>query len=324
LQGNNVIDSPEIIRLIESASLLRDVPREFLEPLFLRANLVNLKRGDRLLSPDKLNEHVYIVISGRLSVQVAPSLSEEPIAILNPGECVGEMSVLVDGMVSAYVIAMTDCALFAIGYAPFWALIDGSNKAARNMLNILVHRIRLGNEVVADNLLHRDNYPEKSLFDSLTGLYNHHGMQEKFDRLFRRAVVGKTPLCLIELEAEGIETDRGGKTGLGGDQSLRTVAQKMLAFLRPDDHAARLIGKKFAVMLFDTSLAEATETAERLRTAIGNISSVLPDGNTLPPFTISAGVCEAMPDDSWSTLLARADTALRLAINAGGNRVATA
>lgn len=319
-----MINSPEIIQQIESASLFRDVPREFLDPLFSKGELVSLKRGERLLSPDRLNENVYIVLSGRLSVQVSPTLSEKPIAELSPGECVGEMSVLVDSMVSAYVIAMTDCVLFAIGYAPFWALVDGSNKAARNMLHILVHRIRLGNEVVADNILHRDSFPERNLIDGLTGLYNHHGIQEKFERLFHRAVVGKNSVCLVEIETEGLESAGDGEAGMSGDQLLRTMAQKILTFLRPDDHAARLIGKKFAVLLVDTSLTDATAAAERLRTDMGNITVVLPNGTTLPPCTISAGVCEAVPEDSWNSLLARCDTALRLAINAGGNRVATA
>jgi diguanylate cyclase (GGDEF)-like protein len=319
-----VIDSPEIIQQIEAAPLFRDVPREFLDPLFSKGDLINLRRGDRLLSPDKLNEHVYIVLSGRLSVQVSPTLSEKPIAVLSPGECVGEMSVLVDSMVSAYVIAMTDCTLFAIGYAPFWAIVDGSNKAARNMLNILVHRIRLGNEVVADNILHRDSFPERSLIDNLTGLYNHHGIQEKFERLFHRARIGEKSLSLIEIEIERLGSGGDGEAGMSGDQLLRTVAQKILTFLRPDDHAARIVGKKFAVLLVDTSLEDAVAAAERLRIDMGNVTVVMPNGSTLPSCTISAGVCEADPADSWNSLLARCDTALRLAINAGGNRVATA
>jgi hypothetical protein len=40
----------------------------------------------------------------------------------------------------------------AIGNSSFWGLIKGSNDAALNMLNILVQRIRTGNEVMADSL----------------------------------------------------------------------------------------------------------------------------------------------------------------------------
>lgn len=317
-----MIDSPEILRLIENASLFRGISRELLDPLFRKAKLVNLKPGEKLLSPGIINDYVYLLISGRMSVQFTPSLLDEPITMLTSGECVGEMSVLVDGLVSAYVIAATSCELFAIDYISFWKLIDDSNEAARNILDILVQRIRLGNEVMADSLLHRDIFPDNNIIDNLTGLYNYHGMHRKFDRLLPRCVVDKHPLCLIVLEVDELKKTMDSEGKLRGDQSLRTIAMTMLTFLRPDDHAARLIGKKFSVLLSNLSLADACATAERLRAAISKTPIVLPNGNELPPFTISAGVSEALPDDSWITLIARADIALERAIDAGRNRVA--
>ena len=317
-----MIDSPEILNVIENASLFRGISHELLAPLLEKSKLIALKQGDKLLSPGIINEHVYIIISGHLSVQVTPSNLDGPIAMLAPGECVGEMSVLVDSMVSAYVIATTNCQLLAIDYSAFWSLLNGSNEAARNMLNILVQRIRLGNEIVADSLLHHNHFPDNDIVDTLTGLYNHHGMHGKFGRLLHRCVVGNQPLCLIELEVDEPEKNRYSERELRDDQSLRTLAQTMLTFLRPDDYAARLIGRKFVVLLANLSLADACATAERLRTAISHVPIILPNGSTLPPFTISVGVSEALPNDTWNTLLARADIALERAINAGRNRVA--
>lgn len=307
-----------MLNLIENASLFHGMPRELLSPLFQKAELVNLKQGERLLSPGIINEHVYIIITGHLSVQVTPSSLDEPIATLNPGECVGEMSVLVDSIVSAYVIASTDCQLLSIDYASFWSLINGSSEAARNMLNILVQRIRLGNEVIADSLLHHNDLPASNIIDSLTGLYSRHGMQGKFDRLLRRCTVGNEPLCLIMLEIDEQHKTTSNRE-FRDEQPLRTIAQMLLTFLRPDDHAARLIGKKFSVLLTDSPLADALTTAERLRTTISQIPIVMPDGSSLPPFTISLGVCEANADDTWSALIERCVAALNQAIHAGGN-----
>jgi diguanylate cyclase len=318
-----VINSPEILNLIGNASLFRGIPRELLAPLFQKAELVTLKQGERLLSPGIINEHVYIIVSGHLSVQVTPSNLDEPIAILSPGECVGEMSVLVDSMVSAYVIATTNSQLLSIDYASFWSLLNGSSEAARNMLNILVQRIRLGNEIIADSLLQHDHFPDNDIIDSLTGLYNRHGMQGKFDRLLKRCVVGKQSLCLITLEVDEPESARNIARELRDDQPLRTIAQMMLTFLRPDDHAARLIGKKFAILLANISLADACATAERLRATIKQVPIVLPDGSSLPPFTISAGISLANADDTWNTLLTRANLALEQAISAGRDRVSS-
>lgn len=152
-----MIESPEVLRLIEAAPLFRGIPRELLEPIFRNGKLVTLKPGEKLLFPGIINEYVYIIISGRLNVQVTPSLSVKPIATLISGECIGEMSVLVDSLVAAYVIATTSCELFAIDYNSFWSLIDSSSKAERNMLNIMVRRIHLSNQVMADRILHYVN-----------------------------------------------------------------------------------------------------------------------------------------------------------------------
>ena len=317
---NTVTESPETLRLIENSALFHGIPREVLDPLFAKARRVTLTIGERLLSPGKINENVYILISGRLSVQVSPATSDKPIALLGPGECVGEMSVLVDGLVSAYVIASTHCELYAIDYAAFWSLIDGSSAAARNMLNVLVKRIRLGNEVMADSLLHHESLKGNDIIDNLTGLYNYHGIRGKFDRLLQRCAVGKQPLSLIVLEVDDYEKPEPGEE-MAGDHPLRAIAQTILNFLRPDDHSARLIGKKFAVLLAGIPLADALATAERLRTTISKTPVVLPNGKSLEPVTISAGVSEALPQDTLGTLVARADIGLEKAIASGRNRV---
>lgn len=317
-----MVDVPEIHRLIESASLFRGIPRDLLDQVFRQGELRNLDTGDKLLSPGSINEHVYVVISGRLSVQLTPSNLDEPVAMIGPGECVGEMSVLVDSLVSAYVIATTPTRLLAIDYASFWALIDGSNEAARNMLNILVQRIRLGNELVADSLLHREQLPDNDVIDKLTGLYNAHGIHRKFDRLHQRSRVAGQPLAVIAIEID----QAGGPAGTGDEFSsaepmLRTVAQALLRFLRPDDHAARMMGRKFTVLLSQLALPDAAAAAERLRIAVSKTPVELPNGKQLSPATISAGVCLSLPDDIWNVAYSRADMALEQAIQAGRNRV---
>jgi len=149
-----MINSPEILRLIERNSLFHGIPRELLEPIFRIGKLVTLMPGEKLLSPGVINEYVFIIISGTLSVQNTPSLSVKPIAKLTSGECIGEMSVIICSLVAAYVIATTSCELFAIDYFSFWSLIDSSNEAERNILFIMVRRIRHSNEVMADRLIH--------------------------------------------------------------------------------------------------------------------------------------------------------------------------
>jgi CRP-like cAMP-binding protein len=148
-----VIDANTILGVLDKTALFRDIPHSLLNPILKQSLQISLKKGERLLSKGEINEHVYIITSGALSVHLTPASLDDPIAKLYPGDCVGEMSVLVDGNVSAYVTAIVDSQVLAIGYSTFWGLIKGSNDAALNMLNILVQRIRKGNEIKIESIL---------------------------------------------------------------------------------------------------------------------------------------------------------------------------
>jgi sigma-B regulation protein RsbU (phosphoserine phosphatase) len=150
------MDVNTILGLLDKSTLFRDIPHSKLTPLVKQSMQLSLHKGERLLTPGEINEHVYIIISGGLSVHLTPSTVDAPIAVLYPGDCVGEMSVLVDGNVSAFVTANEESKIIAIGYSAFWGLIKSSNDAALNMLNILVHRIRKGNETKVATLLSPD------------------------------------------------------------------------------------------------------------------------------------------------------------------------
>jgi CRP-like cAMP-binding protein len=151
-----VIDAKIVLDLLDNTPLFRGIPHSILAPLIKQSMQMSLNQGEQLLSPGILNEDVYVLISGQLSVHLTPSSATEPIAMLNAGDCVGEMSVLVDRKVSAYVTAATECQLLVIGYSAFWKLIKESNDAAQNVLNILVHRVRAGNALMADALLRNE------------------------------------------------------------------------------------------------------------------------------------------------------------------------
>jgi diguanylate cyclase (GGDEF)-like protein len=245
---------------------------------------------------------------------------DEPLAVLNPGECVGEMSVLVDSDVSAYVLARIDCQLLAIGYSSFWALIKGSNDSARNMLNILVQRIRMGNEVIADTLLHHDRDPaRKAVIDSLTGLYNQHGMKENFERVQQLYPSGKLPIFLIVIKIDDAKSTPVSDGELSVEQALRRTAQTILTLLRPGDYAARLSADTLAILQADLTYAEVYAAIEELRVTVSQTPIHLPDGSTLPAVTISAGICKAKIEESWSVLVAEGEQALQRAVRSGGN-----
>jgi diguanylate cyclase (GGDEF)-like protein len=312
--------SSEILALLETAPLLRGVSHNLILKALSRSRLVGLKKGDQLLEPGQQNNHIYLILFGRLSIQMQKV--GEPIVMFGEGECVGEMSILGDGHVSAYVFAATDCKLLAIDQAALWGLIDNSHEAAHNMLSILSKRIRIGDQRVAESLERQQGYSSSNMVDELTGLYNREWMDEKLGRYLQRCIGNNQLSCLIMLEMDDYQEFNGKFGSLGSDQALRTIAHTMLSCLRPDDQAGHHSGPQFSVFLPNTtSLTDACIAAERLRKAINQATVVLPSGDALPPISISLGVSQAYQEDSLEHLFGRAEQALRIARESGGNCV---
>lgn len=313
--------SPEILTLLGTSPLFHGVPRNLLIKTLSRSSLLSLKKGEKLLTPGQPNNQIYFILYGRLSVQVK-EFRTEPIAMFGEGECVGEMSILGDGYASAYVIAATDCRLIAIDQGALWALIDNSPEASRNMLGILSHRIRAGDQRMAESLEREQGYSGSEMVDELTGLYSQQWMHEKLGRYLQRGITDHKLSCLLMLEMDGFLEFNDKFGSLGGDQALRTIAQNLLSCLRPDDQAGRHLGPRFSVFLPNaTSLANACAAAERLRTATSQAAVVLPSGDALPSITISIGVVQMHLDDNLDGLFARAEEALHMAQESGGNCV---
>ncbi|MFA6972931.1 MAG: GGDEF domain-containing protein [Gallionella sp.] len=280
----------------------------------------SLNSGETLLAQGQVNNLFYIILSGRLSIQAKES-GIEPMAMLGTGECVGEMSILGDGHVSAYVIAATDCKLLVIDHNALWNLIDSSNLAAHNMLKILSSRIFQADRVMAENLENHQGFSGFSVLDELTGLYNRHWMLDKFDRLLHRSIMSNKPSCLLMIEMDQFKTYNDIYGQLGSDQALRNIAYNILSCMRPDDSAGRSTGEKFAVFLSDTTPPDACAAAERLISSISLSPVVLPSGDALPSTSISVGISQVNQGVTLVSLFALAEEALQCASEAGGNCV---
>ena len=99
----------------------------------------------------------------------------------------------------------------------------------------------------------------------------------------------------------------------------REIADIVRANLRPEDRAARLGGEEFCLVFQGMTPAEASALAERIR---GALEATPPLSRAFGPPTVSAGVAIAFGgDDTFDTLLRRADTALYEAKQDGRNRV---
>lgn len=288
--------------------------------LLAASTLSVLQPGEVLIRQGCQNECMYLVLEGELGV-ILDSLDADPVAVIGPGETVGELSVLDGSEASANVVARGASRLLAIREEGFWRLTNASHAFAVNLLLKLAARLRANNATVSRNVQQRRRYERAAMFDGLTGIHNRRWLDETLHRLVgrHRRDHGALSLSLIDIDHFKGFNDRYGHAA--GDHVLTVVASVLASNLRPTDLVARFGGEEFVIIFPETDLAQATRAADRVRLAVASEVLAMPDGAPLPPVTISMGVAQLAPGQTVPDFLKTADLAMYRAKQSGRNRV---
>ena len=129
------------------------------------------------------------------------------------------------------------------------------------------------------------------------------------------------PLSVVLADFDLLRDVNNRHGHLVGDQMIRRVADAIRGALREYDVPARFGGDEFAILMPETSLAEAMTVAERIRRGVESIVVKVADGSS-PAASVSVGVA-LFPGHgrTASDLLAAADRAVYQAKALGRNRV---
>ena len=306
--------------LLEGLDLFRDVRADDVQSALQRCDRRDIKSGEVLLSPGEKNEHVYIVLSGSLSVHIG-SADSPALAQINPGECVGEMSIIEDRDPSAYVLAAENTHLLVIHRSILWEMVNSSHEFSKNLLVVLSERVRSHNQVIADSFGELRKYERHANTDALTGLSNRHAMNESFAQELNRCVKDAQSVAMIMIDVDNFKRFNDMFGHVAGDQALCAVAAILKQQFRPRDLLARYGGDEFAVLLPDVDLELATTIANRVRTAVSGDTGDSKDSLIQVPIQISMGVAALKKNGTLSELIRDADAALYRAKSAGRNAV---
>lgn len=156
--------------------------------------------------------------------------------------------------------------------------------------------------------------------DPLTGLANRRSFMELLDARIQSGP-GPVPGAVLMLDIDHFKQVNDTWGHPVGDEVLKTVARIIAGNLRDEDHAGRLGGEEFAVLLNNTRLDESVKLAERIRGKIAAASTAAGSGDI--QVTISIGLCMLDGQDAHNVLV-RADRALYQAKERGRNRVCVA
>lgn len=153
--------------------------------------------------------------------------------------------------------------------------------------------------------------------DVLTGLPNRRALEDTFTHMRNSGMIFSVAVCDID-RFKTINDEHGHAVG---DRVLKAVARALEASC-PGHLVARYGGEEFMLLLGGLTLDRAHATMEGARAELESRRFVVRENNqNLGAITMSAGVAESLPGESWLELLMRADALLYRAKQGGRNRV---
>jgi diguanylate cyclase (GGDEF)-like protein len=166
---------------------------------------------------------------------------------------------------------------------------------------------------------------QETRLDPKTGLFNAAHFSAELTQELERSRRFDRPLAIVMADLDLLRDVNNTYGHVAGDVVLAGIAEILQEEVRSYDLAARFGGEEFALLLPETTLAEAIEIAERIRSKLAHTRFTVPGHKRAIKATVSCGVagCPAHDDDA-TTLIQVADAALYEAKARGRNRVSVA
>jgi CRP/FNR family cyclic AMP-dependent transcriptional regulator len=130
--------------ILSEVSLFRDLHSKQLSKLAARLHQKTFPSGANVITAEEKGDSVYVILEGTAKVYITHTDGQEVIlAILGPGEVVGEMSAADSLGRSASVLTLEDSTLLWMDRLTFLSSMEEMPAIARNLVGILSRRLRL-------------------------------------------------------------------------------------------------------------------------------------------------------------------------------------
>lgn len=214
--------------------------------------------------------------------------------------------------VTLFVVLCTVLPWFATMGSHFYSVRERLSQS-RSELRQALEKLQQTNQSLQDSHAELDRLAST---DKLTGAWNRRRMDEAVGNEMDRRKRYAHPLSMLVLDIDFFKkvNDRYGHAA--GDQLLVKLAAQIRSSLRVADSLTRWGGEEFVVLCPDTGLSAAAVFAERLRKTITRMNLAV-----LNEITVSIGVAECLPGETWEKWFQRADAALFRAKASGRNQV---
>ncbi|MFC1782451.1 diguanylate cyclase [Planctomycetota bacterium] len=167
------------------------------------------------------------------------------------------------------------------------------------------------------NIMLYDEVRQRAQTDSMTGLVNHQTFYDELDKEVQRSKRYGGSLSLIMIDLDNLKQINDEFGHRAGDAVLLHVSEQINRCTRTNDVAARYGGDEFAIILPNTSVAEALVVAERIAQMVSG-QTVKHEGKEFHA-SVSVGVGQYRKGASIEDFMNESDSALFEAKSSGKN-----
>ena len=123
---------------LKSVSLFKNIPGNVLSKIAQLTSEIQCYKNYKIFKEGDFGDSMFIILSGKISI----TNEGQSIAMLEKGQCIGEMSLLDQQPRSAGAIAMEDSVLLKIDQESFYELMASKPEIMREIMKILTQRVR--------------------------------------------------------------------------------------------------------------------------------------------------------------------------------------
>ncbi|MEN8198700.1 MAG: GGDEF domain-containing protein [Thermodesulfobacteriota bacterium] len=151
--------------------------------------------------------------------------------------------------------------------------------------------------------------------EKLTGCMTRYSFTPLYERMLQESKVSQEPFTLLMVNIDHFETINNSHGHLLGDDILSLLGETVRSVFRTADISCRWGGDQILVALKNCEVVSASQLAEKLLAEIRRLEVVC--GEESVTFTSSVGIAQMIKEDTPESLVARAETGLYSACDAG-------
>jgi CRP-like cAMP-binding protein len=108
--------------------------------LFPRSGVCSYAPGQRVIEQGEAGRDLFVVLSGALAVAVSMGSAAAEVAVLGPGDLIGEVALLRDGVRTATVTANSPCEVYRLAFADLGYVLEHNPELAAHLRGLAERR----------------------------------------------------------------------------------------------------------------------------------------------------------------------------------------